>query len=106
MQSKFHDFVASEDAPGGLARHILSLDLALAGARADHSIASATADASVPLHGRFQAVAAARVFRGGQQVWSACTPGGRVTAPEVELFAAPLAPCKASALPGGQRIDL
>ncbi|PPQ93078.1 hypothetical protein CVT25_012056 [Psilocybe cyanescens] len=44
-------------------------------------------DASLPLSGRYQAIAASILFSGGVERWRARHVAGKVTAPDVELYA-------------------
>ncbi|KAF9439434.1 hypothetical protein P691DRAFT_645881, partial [Macrolepiota fuliginosa MF-IS2] len=84
--------------------HMDDLDHALDQATHDPSVAVCATDASLPLHGNFQAVLAAQIHVGGALVYAMCCPVGCVLAPDAEQAAIQLALCKATTLHGCESI--
>ncbi|KAF9439433.1 hypothetical protein P691DRAFT_796558 [Macrolepiota fuliginosa MF-IS2] len=78
------------------------LDHALDQAGHDPSVAVCATDASLPLHGNFQAVSAAQIHVGGTLVYAMRRPVGRVLVPDAEQAAIRLALCKATTLHGSR----
>lgn len=92
-QVEFTDFTQQREA-GALEARRLELDKLLLLAQISPNTVYAATDASLPLHHRLQAVAAALLFRGDDLVIQSRQVAGRVTAPDAELFGLRVAVCR------------